>query len=764
MYSYKSGHFSDSGREYVITDRFTPRAWENYQYTLDGKFHTIITQRAKGSTFFDCPEVNNVSNGRNYVVLDRENGDCWSVNGGDAPILSEQYNCTHKPGVSIFSTSHKGLAARLECAVALEKYVEANRLVLENTTGETKKLSLIGYHSISLKGIDNRLECQRMDFSSDKTAISCERRHYRTPKYNYAAFFKGSLAADSYCGSLQDFLGSDVNFSDAMPFNSGVLSDTLAYGTEPIFAIQYDIELAAGEKKVLNFALGLAQSLDEAKQAAKDYNIDAENNGIFKQVEEFYAEFVNRYPIKTPDNVLNIMLNVWTKCQLHRQTLSARSTAWFNWRNHLQDGWAYMLFDTDWLNHWIRKTCQAQFDDGFMPRCSERVPLLKYPNQTHADIATWTALCAARYYAETGDKALFAEQITFGQSKKTTTIAKSIINGLLWLFEHTGKNGLVLMRDGDWSDPLEEVGKRDIGESPWTSMALFNAAKNFAPVLVELGFKDDAADLLARAEKLAENINKTAWDGDWYIRAITDDGERVCTSADKDGRVSLLMQSWAVISGVADSDKLQKLVKAVDENNKNNPVGPILYAPPFLTPRPWIGRETAKPPGTCVNGSCYNHVAIMWAKAEAMLGRAEESIKIIKQVLPLREQDETAITKAVPLWTPNYWHGPHSQRAGEGSDVMTSAAPPWIFLVITDYIFGVRVEIDGLHVKPCLPQDWNFASFERKYRGSYYVFDYKRVGKGNSFTVKLDGEELNDCIIKPDNVAKKHNVEILIGN
>ncbi len=761
MFSGKYGYFSDSGREYVVKDRFTPRPWENYLYTLDGKFHSIITQRGGGSSFFDCPEVNNVSNGRNYCLFDYETGQTWSLNGGDGTVISDEYKCIHTPGSTEFIAKHGGIESNVKCALALDKYIEANRVSLKNTADKKRKISLICYHLINLKGIDNRLECQRMEFLGD--ALVCERRHYRTPKYNYAAFYKGDMAAASYCGSTQDFIGGDRSPAESTAFMTGKLSNTLAYGTEPIAVLQYDIELDAGQEITRDFALGLAQTIADAKAAAADYDVKAENDAIFDSVEKFYAELATQSAIETPDAVLNTMLNVWTKSQLHRQTLSARSTPWFNWRNHLQDAWAYLIFDPSWLKRWIKNTCEVQHDDGFMPRCSERVPLLKFPNQTHADIATWAALCAARYYAETGDTAIFDEKINYGEKGgKTATIGRAIVNGLMWLFNHKGPNGMVLMRDGDWSDPLEEVGKRDIGESPWTSMALINAVKNFAPVLAEIGLADDAAKLSALADELAEKVNNTAWDGDWYIRAITDDGERLCTSKDADGRVSLLMQSWAVISGVASKERLERLVKAVDENNKTV-VGPILYAPPFLTPRPWIGRETAKPAGTCVNGSCYNHVAIMWAKAEAILGRPEESIKIIKQVLPLRACDESDVTKAIPLWVPNYWHGTHSQRAGEGSNVMTSAAPPWIFLVMTDYIFGVRAELGGLWVKPCMPQSWNAARFERKYRGSDYVFEFERKGKGSGCVIELDGVKLTDGLIKPDNTAMRHNVKVYIG-
>jgi cellobiose phosphorylase len=764
MYESKWGFLDEAGRRYVITTPETPRMWENYLYSMDGKFHVIISQRAKGETFYDCFVVNTVSYSRNYCIFDKDNKNCWSLNAGDAPIKAESYQCTHSPGRTVFFAEHTGLKTKVSVVVDTESYREVNRVKITNNSNKTRKLSLIGYQEISLKGIDNKLECQWSRFVADANAIVCQRRHYRTPEYQYAVFYHCDSLVNSFCGSKADFLGGDVEFYESQVFKTGVLSNTDAYGTELITALQKNIELDPGQSMEINFTLSLAQNIDDAQQDALAFNKLGDGAyQIFGRVEQFYDQMLGSFPLELPDRTLNIMLNTWSKCQLHRQAISARSTPWFNWRNHLQDSWAYLMFDPTWEKYWIEQTCRATLEDGFMPRCSARIKELEFPDQTHADIATWAALCVERYIAETGDLEFLNKQIEYAENSKQATIVDCILGGLNWLIDHPGPNGMVLMRDGDWSDPLEEVGKRDIGESPWTSMALVNAVRHFNIVLNALGRQSDAEKLKASAQNIKDAVNKYAWDGNWYIRAITDDGERLCTKKDKDGRVSLLLQAWAIISGVADEDRVKKLVKAVDENNKNDHVGPILYAPPFMTPRPWIGRETAKPPGTCVNGSCYNHVAMMWAKAEMIIGRPEAAVDIIKKILPLQELDNTDKSKAIPLWMPNYWHGPHSKTPGLGSDVMTSASPPWMYLVVYDDLLGIKATVDGLLVSPCLPKYWDKIKVQRKWRGSTYNFEYKRKGDGNVISVRMDGKAVTRGLIKPDQSPQEHIVRVTMS-
>ena len=165
------GSFSKAFTSYVITDSATPRCWENYLYTKDGMFHAIVGQRGEGTTFYNCLEVNVASRGRNYCVHDRESGCCWSVNGGAAPDRAETYRCTHQLAGSVFEGARDGVAAVLEVVLAVDRYVEVNRIRLVNHSERTRKLSLIGYQLVDLHGLDNRLECQRSRYDAENGVL-----------------------------------------------------------------------------------------------------------------------------------------------------------------------------------------------------------------------------------------------------------------------------------------------------------------------------------------------------------------------------------------------------------------------------------------------------------------------------------------------------------------------------------------------------------------------------------------------------------------
>ena len=57
------------------------------------------------------------------------------------------------------------------------------------------------------------------------------------------------------------------------------------------------------------------------------------------------------------------------------------------------------------------------------------------------------------------------------------------------------------------------------------------------------------------AELLRKNLNSNGWDGRWYKRAYTDDGDILGSIENEECRIDSIAQSWSVISGAGDNDK-----------------------------------------------------------------------------------------------------------------------------------------------------------------------------------------------------------------
>jgi len=241
-----------------------------------------------------------------------------------------------------------------------------------------------------------------------------------------------------------------------------------------------------------------------------------------------------------------------------------------------------------------------------------------------------------------------------------------------------------------------------------------------------LGHNDIAAEFENKRQQLTAAVNDNAWDGNWYIRGITDDGVRFCTHDDPDANVSLLMQAWAILAGIVPADRLERVVRAVDEKCIINGC-PILYGPPFMNVRMELGRESAKAPGTGENGAFYTHAAMMWAAAEIKIGRTDKALEIIKNTLPLRENYDPKIDMQSPLWWSNYFHAPSVMYPRRASGRYNSGGLAWFYQNMVQGILGIRPEFDGLKIDTeNFPSCWSHAEIIRNWRGNQYHISFEK--------------------------------------
>lgn len=61
-------------------------------------------------------------------------------------------------------------------------------------------------------------------------------------------------------------------------------------------------------------------------------------------------------------------------------------------------------------------------------------------------------------------------------------------------------------------------------------------------------------------------LNNSSWDGEWYKRAFMDDGKCLGASCNKECKIDSIAQSWAVISGAGDKDKIELAMQNLEKN------------------------------------------------------------------------------------------------------------------------------------------------------------------------------------------------------
>ena len=267
-----------------------------------------------------------------------------------------------------------------------------------------------------------------------------------------------------------------------------------------------------------------------------------------------------------------------------------------------------------------------------------------------------------------------------------------------------------------------------------------------------------------RLDKMAKAMNEVAWEGDWYQRATHDSGWVLGAKDSKYGKLWMNPNSFAILAGIADEEKTQKILAAFDKY-LDTEYGPYGYYPPIAEPDKRYGIISRFMPGTKENGAFFSHSSKWRIWLECFVGRGDKAYEVLNKMSPItRHAADPDVYKIEPYVACQFIATPESGYPGEGSHSWATGSAAWTLVVVWEWILGVRPEVEGLRIDPCMPSHWTTARMTRPYRGATYEIEFsKREGicKGK-VTVELDGVKLENNLIKPQGDGKVHTVKVTL--
>jgi len=704
----KYGAFSGDGREFIITRPDTPRPWINYAWS--DHLLVSIDQRGSGNALYRDDDGNrSVAISDRFIYLkDLDSGEVWTVGWGAIRLPFSAYNCRHGLGYTVLSCDHLDWHAEWTITATADS-VEVWKLTVVNRAGRARRLAVYPGVAFELGGwvpygtLENYSCTQRL---SSRLIYAANRSNER-PGVRNDGFFATSLPADHYESSKRELLGGCYgSWSAPTAIINGHLGDHDAMNEEMTGTFEYELKLAAGENWSVYCAVSSCFDRKNAEQLATSAGAASFNDALAYARQR--TTCFDRLDFELPDREWSRFFNLWAKQQLMLLKDYARVFL-IGFRDSLQDAAAIAAYAPQQAAASIKRTLAYQFADGSALR-----GWCPIDNHKYADSGVWLAMAVAEYLRETADYAFLEEKQGYFDGG-SGTVWEHLVRSLDWFEANLGSHGLPRLYFGDWNDSLN-IGRGGKGESVWLAMALVVAYVDAAAIAGHCGKTDEQKKFERCAASMRRTIETVAWDGQWYLRGFTDDGNPVGSHSCTAGTIFSEPQSWAVMAGLEPS-RLERLALAVDSKLRT-PNGLVVCNPPFTEYDPAYGRISCMLPGWGENGSCYCHVTAFQAVADAMRRDGESAFRSLHSILPFHPELPVEVSRLEPYAFSNMFRGPGNLRSGETFKGWTSGTVPWALRALTHYILGVRPDFDALIVDPVLPSEWDNIRFHRSFRGA----------------------------------------------
>jgi cellobiose phosphorylase len=170
-------------------------------------------------------------------------------------------------------------------------------------------------------------------------------------------------------------------------------------------------------------------------------------------------------------------------------------------------------------------------------------------------------------------------------------------------------------------------------------------------------------------------------------------------------------------------------------------------------------------PGVRENGGQYTHAAIWAAMAYAKLGdsfHAWELLNIINPINHAKSPEDIARYKVEPyvVAADVYALSPH---IGHGGWTWYTGSAGLMYRLIIESLFGLKLEVDHLHIEPCLPADWKRVKVFYRFRDTNYNITIIRITETDKKPgITINGVEQENVMVPLIDDRQEHNVEIRI--
>ena len=808
------GHFDDKNREYVITTPKTPLPWINYLGSQE--FFRLISNTGGGYCFYKDAKLLRLTRyrynnspmdcgGHYYYIKDE---DCiW--NPGWQPVQTDldSYSCRHGLGYTVISGQKNGLKAVQEVFVPINENCEVTRITLSNQSDKEKNINLFSYVEFCLWNAEDDSTNFQRNFSTGEVEVIgstiYHKTEYRERRRHYAVFSVNKDIA-GFDTSRDEFVGLYNGPHNPQAVQEGACHNSVAHGWAPVGSHQLNCRLSPGASESYIFVLGYCENQADDKFEApgiinkkparallEKFRTDDQVDAALKALKEYWDGLLSIYQVRTDDEKLNRIVNIWNQYQCMVTFNMSRSASYYEsgmgrgmgFRDSCQDLLGFVHLIPERARERILDIANTQFEDG--SAYHQYQPLTKRGNlgvgSGFNDDPLWLIAGTAAYIRETGDFSILDEMCDFdNDSSKAAPLMEHLRRSFNYTVTHKGPHKLPLIGRADWNDCLnlncfsEEPGESfqttgpsegPVAESVFIAGMFVKYGKEYAELCRHVGLPDEAANVEKEIALMEEAVLDAGWDGDWFMRAYDAYSNPVGSKVCEEGQIFIEPQGMCVMAGIGvETGQAARALKSVEERLETE-YGIVLNQPAYTKYHVELGEISSYPPGYKENAGIFCHNNPWVAVAETVLGHGNRAFSVFRKTCPVYLEEISEIHRTEPYAYCQMVAGKDAPTHGEGKNSWLTGTAAWTFTCMSQDILGIKPTLDGLKVDPCIPDSMKGFQCTRKYRGSTYhihVDNSAGVQKGIA-AMTVDGQPVEGNVIPLPESGKTLEVNVILG-
>ena len=765
--------FDDKNSEIVFKRYDMPSPWMNY--LTNGEMFTMISHAGGNLSWYKSPQIWRIGrynfynlpvdvNGLFVYIKDFSTGKTWNPTFIPCNEQPDVWRSAHGLGYTRFMAEKDGLSVHLTCFIAKDNVLVYKMEICAKTA---RKVQVFACQEMGLMQYLREVQWQcyvknsnNILYDADNDALIYEYFPDGQPRPDETPFvyFTSDRKSSSFSGSRQSFIGYYRDLKNPVAIENGSCGNTELKGGEAMFSLSFDLDMQAGQEEKMNIYLGTLGKEENPSVVLGKIKGDGYADNAFLWLNKYWENRLSRFRVDIPDLDCARMMNVWNPLQALVNFYVCREISFYatgtvrgvGVRDASQDILGNVLYDLPAAKKKLKLIMTQQYNCGktvhyFYPE--ERAPALL---SDRSDNHLWMIYAAYQIVMEEGETDFLFETADYFDGG-CGTVFEHLKKSIEFTVNNLGTDGLPLMLGSDWNDMLSNVCKEGKGESIFVSQMLVLACKQMLELCALIG--EDCPEYTEIIKKQEQILNEFCWDGEWFIRAVTDEGMKLGKRGDECAELWINSQSWAVLSESTIKDRGMSAMNAAMERLDCG-YGLMKLYPPLQRNYPSKENElTFAQPGIGENGGVFCHANTWAIIAQCMLGNAEQAYKIYKDMIPdnIVKKFGIDLYNAEPYIYSSNIRAPMALSAGAAGVSWLSGTAAWMTIAVQQYMFGLKPRMQGLEIKPCIPKAWKQVKVQRVFRGcTYDITMHNEHGCGNTVkAIYVNSEKVNGNVISP---------------